>query len=60
MDNEQINHGRETPPPLVANHDEGDIDNPDVVGGIAYECIDWKGSGGEYLETNCRLRYTLY
>ena len=58
MDDEQIDHGPETTPPLVANHDGGDIDNPDAMSGIAYGRINWNGYGGDYLETNCRLRYT--
>ena len=47
MDNERIDHGPETTQPLVANHDGGDIDNPDVMNGIAYGHIIWKGSSGD-------------
>ena len=47
MDNERIDYGPETTPPLVANYDGGDIDNPDAMSGIAYGQIDWKGSGGD-------------
>ena len=57
MDDERTGHGPETAPPLVANHGGGDIDNPDEMSGIVYRRIDWKGYGGDYLETNCRLRY---
>ena len=57
MDDERIGHGPETTPPLVANHGGGDVDNPDTMGRIVYRRIDWKGSGGNYLETNFRLRY---
>ena len=54
-DDERIDHGRVTPPPLVANHDGGGIDNPDAMGGIAYGCIDWKETGGDKLENIFRL-----
>ena len=47
MDNEQINHGQETPSPIVANHGGDDIDNPDAMGRVAYGRIDWKGSGSD-------------
>ena len=57
MDNKLIDHGPETTPPLVVNHDGGDIDNPDAMSGIFYGRIDWKGPGGDFLETNFRLRY---
>ena len=36
MDNEQIDHGPETPPPLVANPDGDKIDGTAAMGGIAY------------------------
>ena len=36
MDYEQINHGSETTPPLLTNHDGGDLDNPDAMSRIAY------------------------
>ena len=45
MDDERIDHGRENPPPSVAKHDGGDIDNPAAMGGMSYGCIDWTGSG---------------
>ena len=47
MDNEQIDHDQETPPPVVANHGGDDIDNPDTMGRMAYRRIDRKGSGGD-------------
>ena len=47
MDDKQIDHGPETTPPLVANHGGGDIGNPDVMSGIVYGRIDWKGSSGD-------------
>ena len=60
MDDGRIGHGPETTPPVVANHGGGDIDNPDAMSGIAYGRINWKGSGGDSLETNCRLCYNKY
>ena len=57
MDDERIDHGPETTPLLVANHGGGDIGNPDAMSGIVYGRIDWKGTGGDFLETNFRLRY---
>ena len=47
MDNERINHGPETTPPLVENHGGGDIDNPDTMSRIVYGRIDDKESGGD-------------
>jgi len=47
MDDGQIDHGPETPPPLVANHMGDEIDDPAAIGGMAYGRIDWKGSGGD-------------
>ena len=47
MDDERINHGPETTPPLVENHGGGDIDNPDTMSGIVYGRIDGKESGGD-------------
>ena len=41
MDNERIDHGPETIPPLVANHGGGDIDNPDAMSRI---CSNLGGS----------------
>ena len=36
MDDEQIDHGSETPPPLVANPDGDNIDGTAAMGEIAY------------------------
>ena len=36
MDNERIDYGPETPPPLVVNHDGDKIDDTAAIGGIAY------------------------
>ena len=47
MDDEQINHGPETTPLLVTNHDGGDVDNPDAMSGIACRHINWKGFGSD-------------
>ena len=47
MYDERIDHGPETIPPLVVNHDGSAIDNPDGMNRIAYEHINWKGSGGD-------------
>ena len=40
MDDELIDDGLETTPPLVANHGGGDIGNPDAMIGIVYGRID--------------------
>ena len=40
VDNERIDHGPETTTPLVANHGDGDVDNPDAMSGIVYGYID--------------------
>jgi len=40
MDDERIDHGPETTPPLVANHGGGDIGNLDAMSGIVYGRID--------------------
>ena len=47
VDDEQIDHGPETTPPLVENHGGGDIDNPDTMSGIVYGRIDGAESGGD-------------
>ena len=47
MDDERIDHGRENPPPSVAKHDGGGIDNPAVMCGVAYGFIHWTGYVGD-------------
>ena len=47
MDDERIDHGQETPPPVGTNHGGDDIDNLDAMGKMAYRRIDWKGSVGD-------------
>ena len=46
MNDERIDHGLETPPPLVANPDGDKIDGTAAMGEIAYGHIHQKGNGG--------------
>jgi len=39
MDDGRIDHGPETPPPLVANHMGAEIDDPAAMGGMASDAL---------------------
>ena len=47
MNDERIDHGLETPPPLAANPDGDKIDGTAAMGKIAYGYIHQKGNGGD-------------